>query len=79
MFTFFGSIKGSHGEATRGSNKADGIKVSSRCKNGSLITKMYYDKNNELMIDVSCSLTNSETGKKVFSGTFADFTLKIIG
>ena len=76
MATFYGSIKGSRGEATRCGTKNSGIKASVQSWNGSVISELSYDED-KLMVRVSTSTGSSSLGTQIFYGTFDEFVNKL--
>ena len=76
MATFYGSIKGSRGEATRCGTKNSGIKASVQSWNGSVISELSYDED-KLMVRASTSTGSSSLGTQIFYGTFEEFVNKL--
>ena len=76
MATFYGSIKGGRGEATRCGTKNSGIKASVQSWNGSVISELSYDED-KLMVRVSTSTGSSSLGTQIFYGTFEEFVNKL--
>lgn len=76
MATFYGSIKGGRGEATRCGTKNSGIKASVQSWNGSVISELSYDED-KLMVRVSTSTGSSSLGTQIFYGTFDEFVNKL--
>ena len=75
MAKFYGTLKGSRGEATRlGSSD---IKVAARSYDGSLITDMKYDERGELTVRLSASKGSSSYGDTIFYGTLEDLINKL--
>lgn len=72
MSTFYGMIRGNRGEATRGGSRNSGFKASAQSYNGSVITYLSYDKDDNLKIEIGIangSSSNSEWGNPRFYGT----------
>ena len=76
MATFYGSIKGGRGEATRCGTKNSGIKASVQSWNGSVISELSYAED-RLMVRVSTSTGSSSLGTQIFYGTFEEFVNKL--
>ena len=75
MSTFYGSIKGSRGIATRCGTKNSGLKGTIQSWDGSVITNMYYS-DNKLMLNIKLDEGSSTGyGNKIaeFTGTFDEF------
>lgn len=79
MAKFYGSIQGNRGAATRGGSTASGIKSSCQSYDGSVITYMSYDGNDNLMVTVEVSNESSSYGRRIFCGTFEEFVHKLEG
>lgn len=77
MATFYGSIKGSRGEATRCGTTNSGIKASVQSWNGSVVSELSYNDKNELMVTISTSTGSSALGTQIFYGTFDEFVNKL--
>jgi hypothetical protein len=75
MSKFYGRVQGNRGEATRcGHNH---IKTSAQSWNGSVITELTYDENNNLMVSISTSTESSGYGRQIFYGTFDEYISKL--
>lgn len=79
MSTFYGSIQGNRGAATRGGSRNSGIRASAQSWNGSVITELTYDENDRLMVSVSTSEGSSSYGSRIFYGTFDEYVAKLKG
>lgn len=77
MSTFYGSIQGNRGAATRGGSRSSGIKASAQSWNGSVITELSYNDKDELMVGVSTSTGSSSYGTRIFYGTFEEYIAKL--
>lgn len=77
MSTFYGMVQGNRGAATRGGSRASGFKSSVQSWDGSIITQMSYDKDDNLMVDVSYSTGSSCYGTTIFHGTFEEYVRKL--
>lgn len=69
MSAFYGSVIGNHTEATRGGSKSSGFRSSCQSYDGSIITRMWYDKDNKLVVSLECSEGSSSVGKTIFTGS----------
>lgn len=77
MSKFYGSIQGNRGAATRGGSRASGIKGSCQSHDGSVITYLDYDGNDNLMVTIEVSDKSSSYGSRIFCGTFEEFINKL--
>lgn len=77
MSTFYGMVQGNRGAATRGGSRASGFKSSVQSWNGSIITQMSYDEDDNLMVDISYSTGSSCYGTTIFHGTFDEYLAKL--
>jgi hypothetical protein len=77
MSTFYGMVQGNRGAATRGGSRASGFKASVQSWDGSIITQMSYDKDDNLTVDVSYSTGSSCYGTTIFHGTFDEYVMKL--
>lgn len=78
MSKFYGMVQGSRGPATRCGHRS--IKTSCQSYNGSVITELSYNENNELMVEVSVGKSESTSyGSLLFRGTFNEFVEKLGG
>ena len=77
MAKFYGSIQGNRGAATRMGSLASGIKGSCQSYDGSVITYLDYDANDNLMVTIEVSDHSSSYGKRVFCGTLEEFVKKL--
>ena len=70
MSAFYGTVIGSAPTiATRRGFKD--IKVAAQSWDGSVITRMFYDKDGDLIVDLQLSDGSSTCGKTIFYGTFS--------
>lgn len=79
MSTFYGSLRGNRGTATRCGSRNSGIKVSAQSWNGSVVTELSYNDQDELMVDISVSDASSSYGNRIFYGTFEEYVKKLKG
>lgn len=73
MSKFYGMIRGNRGEATRGGSANSGFKATAQSFDGSVITCLDYDSNNNLKVRIELSNYSQTYGDTVFSGTFEEF------
>ena len=52
MSTFYGTLQGCRGEATRCGSRASGIKASAQSWDGSIITELSYTDDDELLVRI---------------------------
>lgn len=77
MATFYSSIKGSRGEATRCGTRNSGIRASVQSWNGSITSELSYNDKDELMVTIRTSTGSSSYGSQIFYGTFEEFINKL--
>lgn len=77
MSAFYGMVQGNRSAATRGGSRASGFKSSVQSWDGSIITQMSYDKDDNLMVEVSYSTGSACYGTTIFSGTFEEYIAKL--
>ena len=77
MSTFYGMVQGNKGAATRGGSKASGFKSTVQSYDGSIITRLSYDQNDNLMVSVEVAEGSACYGKTIFSGTFEEYIAKL--
>ena len=77
MATFYGTLQGCRGLATRLGSKDSGLKVSAQSYDGSVITKLSYNEKDELVISIELSDGSSCYGDRVFSGTLKELKEKL--
>lgn len=76
MSKFYGTVIGKADTvATR--RGFDSIKTAAQSWDGSIITRLSYDKSGELMVDVEHSTDSSTCGRTVFHGTIDEFLKKL--
>jgi len=81
MSAFYGMVVGNRSEATRGGSKASGFKSSCQSFDGSVITKMWYNNENQLMVEVGTnndSKPYTDWNTPEFRGTFEDFKKALV-
>lgn len=79
MSAFYGCIQGNRGAATRGGSRASGFRASAQSYDGSVITRLSYNENDELMVTIETSDDSAPYGKIIFYGTFEEFNKKLQG
>jgi hypothetical protein len=77
MSAFYGMVQGNRGSATRGGSRASGFRSSVQSYDGSIITIMSYDKDDNLMVSIEVSEDSSCYGKRIFYGTFDEYIKKL--
>jgi hypothetical protein len=78
MSRFYGQVFGqAQTSASRRGSKE--IKVSAQSWNGSVITSLYYNENDELMVNLSISDGSSSYGYTHFDGTLDELKERLAG
>ena len=77
MSAFYGMVQGNRGAATRGGSKVSGFKSTVQSWDGSIITRMYYGDEGELMVMVEYAEGSATYGKLAFNGTFEEYIKKL--
>ena len=77
MSAFYGCVQGNRGSATRGGSRASGFKASAQSYDGSVITYLSYNDNDELMVEICVSEASSSYGHRIFYGTFDEYINKL--
>ena len=72
MSKFYGMVRGNRGAATRGGSANSGFKATAQSFDGSVITCLDYDKNNNLKVSIELSDYSNTYGDVAFSGTFEE-------
>ena len=72
MSKFYGMVRGNRGAATRGGSVNSGFKSTAQSFDGSVITCLDYDSNNQLKVRIELSDYTSTYGDVAFSGTFEE-------
>ena len=75
MARFYGMVQGNRGAATRCGSTS--ISASVQSWNGSVVTQLSYDKDDNLMISVNHSAGSSSYGTPIFYGTVDEFVAKL--
>ena len=79
MSAFYGMVQGNRGAATRGGSRASGFKSTVQSWDGSIVTEMSYDKEDNLMVTVSYNTGSAPYGTTIFHGTFDEYVMKLRG
>lgn len=79
MSAFYGMVQGNRGSATRGGSRASGFKASAQSYDGSIVTRLSYNKDNELMVTIEVAEDSACYGKTIFYGTFKEYIAKLQG
>ena len=77
MSAFYGMVQGNRGSATRGGSRASGFKSSVQSYDGSIITYLSYDKDDNLMVTVEASDVSACYGRQIFYGTYEEYIKKL--
>lgn len=78
MATFYGQVSGMGSTAaTRTGSKRSGIRSSAQSYDGSIITELRYNKDDELVVSIDVAEGSSVWGKTVFTGTLAELVEKL--
>lgn len=72
MSTFYGTVEGNRGEATRCGSEQSGIRASAQSWNGSVIVRLCH-RDGELMVSVATSDVSDCYGFTKWYGTFNEF------
>lgn len=73
MSTFYGTVKGCRGVATRCGSRESGIKASAQSWDGSVVVRLDYNDANELMVYVGTDSGSSSSCWPKWHGTFDEF------
>lgn len=78
MAVLYGAVTGiGETPATRRGSKKSGIKSSVQSYHGSVITRLYYDENDELKVVLEMAAGSDDCGYKVFDGTFSELAAQL--
>ena len=72
MSKFYGMVRGNRGASTRGGSANSGFKATAQSYDGSVITCLDYDQNNNLKVRIELSEGSTTYGDVAFSGTFEE-------
>lgn len=75
MATFYGQVAGNRGSASRTGSRDSGIKASVQSYHGSIITRLWYNREDELMCEVEYSDGSAFSWgtHPLFYGSFKEF------
>lgn len=76
MAKFYAQAKGNRGLVHCMGSEASGIWTSAQSYDGSVIVKLWYKHDGELMVTLNISDESSADGRIAFSSTFSDFKNK---
>ena len=76
MSKFYGQVFGSANTSASRRGTQD-IKVSAQIWNGSVITRLWYNDDGKLMVDIQTAGGSSASGYTAFCGTFDEFNKKL--
>jgi hypothetical protein len=79
MSAFYGCVQGNRGAATRGGSRASGFKSTAQSYDGSVITRLSYNNEDDLMVTIEVSEGSSPYGTTIFTGTFDEYINKLKG
>ena len=72
MSKFYGMVRGNRGASTRGGSANSGFKSTAQSYDGSVITCLNYDQNNNLKVRIELAEGSTTYGDVAFSGTFEE-------
>ena len=72
MSKFYGMVRGNRGASTRGGSANSGFKATAQSYDGSIITCLDYDQNNNLKVRIELADGSTTYGDVAFSGTFEE-------
>lgn len=72
MSKFYGMVRGNRGASTRGGSANSGFKATAQSYDGSVITCLDYDQNNNLKVRIELAEGSTTYGDVAFSGTFEE-------
>lgn len=76
MSTFYGTVEGQRGPATRCGSRSSGIRTAAQSWDGSVIVNLSYserDGEDTLMVDINTSENSSAYGHNIWNGTYDEF------
>lgn len=76
MSTFYGTVEGQRGPATRCGSRSSGIRTAAQSWDGSVIVNLSYserDGEDTLMVDINTSENSSAYGHHIWHGSFNEF------
>lgn len=78
MSRFYGQVISDIAQTNATRRASEDIKVSCQSWNGSVISKMYYDKKDELIIEIYIDDGSSSTGDLYFKGNLEKLKEKLL-
>jgi hypothetical protein len=75
MSKFYGSVLGHHSPVTRTGHHS--IKTTAQSYDGSVITELSYNMDNQLMVSISVDKGSVTHGRQIFFGTFDEYIDKL--
>ena len=72
MSKFYGMVRGNRGASTRGGSANSGFKSTAQSYDGSVITCLDYDQNDNLKVRIELAEGSTTYGDVAFSGTFEE-------
>ena len=72
MSKFYGMVRGNRGASTRGGSANSGFKATAQSFDGSVITCLDYDSNNQLKVRLEIAEGSSTYGDTMFNGTLEE-------
>lgn len=76
MSTFYGTVEGQRGPATRCGSRSSGIRTAAQSWNGSVIVSLCYaerDGEDVLMVGINTSDGSSAYGHNIWNGSYEEF------
>lgn len=77
MSTFYGMVQGNRGAATRGGSRDSGFRATAQSWDGSVITRLSYNQDDELMVSIEVADGSACSGSTIFFGTFQEYIDKL--
>jgi len=72
MSKFYGMVVGNRGAATRGGSANSGFKATAQSWDGSVITRLDYDNDNNLIVTIEMEEGSRTYGDVMFRGTYEE-------
>lgn len=77
MSKFYGQVDGSENTTTATRRGFNYIHVSAQSYDGSIITRMHYDINDNLIVELEHNIGSSSVGRTIFYGTIDELVKKL--
>ena len=77
MSAFYGMVQGNRGAATRGGSRNSGFRSTAQSWDGSIITRLSYNQDDELMVSIEVAEGSAPYGNNIFYGTFQEYIEKL--